>query len=343
MQQLPRRMWGRRTVVLGALAALAATPCGAARAADAQYTLRVSSWGSPTAPQVSVFVPTFTKLVEQGSKGRIAVQAFPAGALVKEQDVPSAIQSRVVDISLSTIGAWASVSPPAALINSVMFRPTQANFESSVCSGSTLFKALDESLQKRDVRLLAVLDNGPPMVASRAAMTTPNAFRGKAVRVYDKASAEVIHTLGGAPSTMPVSDVYPALQRGTVQAAIGGLQGIAGLKEYEVAKYLLDGNGAWGVGVTVYVMNGAALTALPPDLQQVVLKAGKEAETVTNKAIFAFFDKARETLRAHGMQLTILQPDTPEYAAFTKALEPLVKAQKSRLPASLLQQVADGH
>ena len=48
-------------------------------------------------------------------------------------------------------------------------------------------------------------------------------------------------------------------------------------------------------------------------------------------------------VRAHGMQLTILQPNTPEYAAFTKALEPLVKAQKSRLPASLLQHVADGH
>lgn len=338
--------WGalpRRAVVLGALTALTALPLGTARAAGAEYTLRLSTWGSPTAPQVAAFVPTFTKLVEQGSKGRIAVQAFPGGALVKEQDVPSAIQSRVVDISLSTIGSWASLSPPAALINSVVFRPTQSDFLSVVGYGSPLFTALDKSLQQHNVRLLAVLDNGPPMVVSHDAMTTPGNFRGKAIRVYDKASAEIIHTLGGAPSTMPVSDVYPALQRGTVQAAIGGIQGITGLREYEVAKHLLDGNGAWGVGVTIYVMNGAAMKSLPPDLQQVVLRAGREAELTTNKAILAFFAKARATLKAHGMHLTTLHPGTPTYDAFTKALEPLAKAQESKLPASLVKLVTDGH
>jgi hypothetical protein len=47
-----------------------------------------------------------------GSKGRIAVQTFAAGALVNEQDVAYPIQSRVVDISLSTAGVWASISPP---------------------------------------------------------------------------------------------------------------------------------------------------------------------------------------------------------------------------------------
>lgn len=338
--RLRARFW--RTVVFGALATLMAVPFGSARAADAKYTLRLSSWGSPTAPQVSVFVPTFTKLVEKDSKGRIAVQAFPAGALVKEQDVPSAIQSRVVDISLSTIGSWASVAPPAALINSVVFRPTQGDFLSVVGSGSKLFRALDESLQKRNVRLLAVLDNGPPMVVSHDKMTTPKNFHGKAIRVYDKSSAEIIHTLGGAPSTMPVSDVYAALQRGTVQAAIGGIQGITGLKEYEVAKHLLDGNGAWGVGVTIYVMNGSALKGLPLDLQKVVLKAGQEAEQTTNEAIFAFFDKARHTLRSHGMEITTLQPGTPAYTAFTTALAPLAKKQEAKLPAGLLKLVVDG-
>ncbi len=248
---------------LAGLAALAltATPY-AAWAADAQFTLRLSSWGSPTAPQVSVFVPAFKAAVEGGSGGRIAVQAFPAGALVKEQDVPSAIQSRVVDISLSTIGGWSSISPPAALINSVMFRPTKENFLKLAGSGSPLFKALDESLAKRKVHLLAVLDNGPPMLVSRFSVQKPGDIKGKPIRAYDKASSQIIQTFGGAPSTMSVSEVYSALQHGVVQGAIGGIQGAIGLKEYEVAKYMLNGNGVWGVGVTIYVMNGAALSGL---------------------------------------------------------------------------------
>jgi TRAP-type C4-dicarboxylate transport system substrate-binding protein len=330
---------GRR-IALGALAFLAALPWCASGASAAEYTLRLSSWGSPTAPQVADYVPAFKKLVEEGSKGRIEVQAFPAGALVKEQDVPSAIQSRVVDISLSTIGAWSSVSPVAVLINSVAFRPTEKNFEEYVGAGSKLFKALDASLRKRHVVLLSVLDNGPPMVVSHDKITSPKDFKGKSTRVFDKASAELIHTLGGAPSTMPVSDVYPALQRGTVQAAIGGIQGITGLKEYEVVKHLLDGNGVWGVGVTLYVMNGGALDGLPPDLQQVVLKAGASAEKSTNEAIFAFFKKARETLSSHGMELTVLQPGTPGYAAFAEALKPLAKKQEAKMPADLVHLVA---
>jgi TRAP-type transport system periplasmic protein len=333
----------RRAAAVIAVAVLAALPWFGNRAVAAEFTLRLSSWGSPAAPQVSVYVPTFKKLVEQESKGRIEVQAFPAGALVKEQDVPSAIQSRVVDISLSTIGAWASVSPAAALINSVAFRPTDSTFQEIVGAGSPLFKALDSSLRERSVVLLSALDNGPPMIVSRDKITSPKGLEGKATRVYDKGSAEIIHTLGGAPSTMPVSDVYSALQRGTVQAAIGGIQGITGLKEYEVAKYLLDGNGVWGVGTTIYVMNGAAFNSLPPDLQQVVVKAGASAEKTTNEAIFAFFKKARETLRSHGMEITVLQPGTPSYRAFAEVLEPLLKKQEAKVPAELRKLVAGGH
>jgi TRAP-type C4-dicarboxylate transport system substrate-binding protein len=321
--------------------ALAAAP-GAAHAADAQFTLRLSSWGSPTAPQVSIFVPAFKSAVEGGSAGRIAVQAFPAGALVKEQDVPSAIQSRVVDISLSTIGGWASISPPAALINSVMFRPTSASFLKLAGNGSPLFKALDESLAKRNVHLLAVLDNGPPMLVSRFPVQKPGDVKGKPIRAYDKASSQIIQSFGGAPSTMPVSEVYPALQHGIVQGAIGGIQGAIGLKEYEVAKYMLNGNGVWGVGVTIYVMNGAALSALPADLQKIVFDAGSAAELKTNEVIFAFIDKSVKEMAGHGMTVTELQPGTEQYKSFAEALAPLAKTQQQGVPADLLKLVTDG-
>lgn len=333
------RIGGRMAVLaaFGALALLAtAVP---ARAAD--YTLRLSSWGSPVVPQVAAFVPAFQKAVEEGSKGRIAVQAFDAGTLVKEQDVASAIQSHVVDISLSTAGAWASICPPAALLNSIVFRPTDESFETLAGAGSPLFEALNKSLRQHSALALAVLDNGPPMVVSRDKLAAPKDFAGKSIRVYDKASSEIIHTLGGAPSTLSVSDVYPALQRGTVQAAIGGIQGVVGLKEYEIAKYLLDGNGVWGVGMTMYVMNSASFDELPPDLQKVVMDAGKSAEQTAEAALLAYFTKGLATVREHGMQVTELKPGTPEYKAFSDALAPLEKAQAAKLPPELVKLVGD--
>lgn len=329
---------GIRRLAAGALMWLIVLPW-IGSAAAAQFTLRLSSWGSPAAPQVAVFTPLFQKLVEQNSKGRISVQTFSAGALVKEQEVASAIQSRVVDISLSTVGVWASISPPAALVNSVVFRPSDRNFQALAGSGSPLFAALDASLRQHGAVLLSMLDNGPPMVISRAKMTTPRDFRGKSIRVYDKASSLIIHTLAGAPSTISVSNVYPALQRGTVQAAIGGVQGVIGLKEYEVAKYLLDGNGVWGVGVTMYVMNKSALDELPSDLQQIVLQAGKTAEKATNQALLAYFAKGLDAVRQHGMEVTELRPGTPQYKAFAAALAPLAEQQETPLPPDLVKLV----
>lgn len=325
---------------IGLVAALLCI-CTLIPAHAAQYTLRLSSWGSPATPQVAVFVDSFTKALTALSKGQIAVQSFPAGALANEQDVPSAVQSRVVDISLSTMGVWASISPPAALLDSVMFRPTDQTFQGLVGNGTPLFKALDQSLRKRGVVLLAVLDNGPPMIISRPPLLQPSDFKGKAIRVYDRASSEIVHTLGAAPSTMPVSDVYPALQRGTVEAAIGGIQGVVGLKEYEVTKYMLDGNGVWGRGVTSYVMNAGALNALPPDLQKDVLTAGAEAEQETNKALWKMFGDGLNQVRQHGVKVTVLEPGTPEYEAFAKALQPLADEQRAHLPADLVKLVID--
>jgi TRAP-type mannitol/chloroaromatic compound transport system substrate-binding protein len=74
--RLPRR---RLLAGAGLTAGLAATPILRARAAP-QFTLRLSTWGAPSVPQVAVFVAQFTQSVTHLSGGRIAVQHFPAGA-----------------------------------------------------------------------------------------------------------------------------------------------------------------------------------------------------------------------------------------------------------------------
>jgi TRAP-type transport system periplasmic protein len=332
----------RRRRVLAGIGA-SALVLGGARAsrAEAALTLRLASWGAPAAPQVVNFVGAFQAMVEKGSGGRIAVQSFPAGALVNERAVPTAIQTRVVDISLTTLGSWASIVPAAGALNTVFFSPTAAGFAKAIGPDTPLFQTLDDAMAQHGVRVLAVLYNGPVVVASRAPMDAPADFRGKTVRVFDRLTAQIVQTLGGAPSTIEVADVYPALERGTVQAAIGGLEGAIGLKEYEVAKYLLATNGLFGLLMTGYVMNKSALDALPPDLQKIVLDAGHEAGRQASAAMIDAYAKELDQMRQHGMQVTLLQPGTPAYQAFATALSPLAEAQKKQFPPALVQQISD--
>lgn len=317
---------------------LASSP--AVRAAQ-HYTLRLSTWGAPTAPQVSQFVTPFKDDVEKTSQGRITVQVFPAGSLVNERAVPSAIQSGVVDISLTTMGSWASVVPTAGALNTVFFRPTADNFDKTIGPGTPLFKALDQDMAKHGARLLAALYNGPVVVVSKAPFKTPGDFKGKTVRVFDKLTAEIVQALHGAASTIEVTDVYPALQRGTVQAAIGGLEGAIGLKEYEVGKYLLATNGQFGLLMTGYVMNKGALNALPPDLQKIVLDSAHKASRIASKAMIAAYNKELSQMQQHGMTVTKLEPGSAEYKSFSQSLAPLAKTQESRFPPQLVHQVLD--
>ncbi|MDQ2801411.1 MAG: TRAP transporter substrate-binding protein [Pseudomonadota bacterium] len=321
---------------------LAASATLPAWATDAKFTLRLSTWGAPSVPQVAVYVPEFTKRVESGSQGRITVQHFPAGSLVKEQDVASAIQARVVDISLSEIGTWASSVPTAALLNTVLFSPSDAQFATMIGPGTKLYRALDADLGKHGAVLLGTIDNGAPVVVSRQPITTPQDFRGKTVRVFDRLTSQIVQTLGGAPSTIQVSDVYPALERGTVQAAIGGLQGEAGLKVYEVAKFLLLTNGVVGTGTTFYVMNKASLTALPPDLQKLVVDSGEAAGRLANDAVVGALVKLRQVMEAHGMKVTDLQPGSPQYDAFVTALKPLADQERAKFSPALVQDLTLG-
>ncbi|MDE2120297.1 MAG: TRAP transporter substrate-binding protein [Betaproteobacteria bacterium] len=331
-----------RRKLLGGVAGVAAA-LGAPRfaAAAARYTLRLATWGSPKAPQVADFVAEFQNLVAQGSRGSVQVQSFPAGSLVDERGVPSAIQSRVVDIALTTMGSWASIVPTAGALNTVFFSPTGDRFEKIIGPGTPLFGTLDEDMAKVGVRMLATLYNGPVVVVSNFPMSTPAAFKGKTVRVFDRLTAQIVQTLGGAPSTIGVADVYPALQRGTVKAAIGGLEGAIGLKEYEVGKDLLATNGLFGILMTGYVMNKASLDALPANLQKVVLDAAYAAGRKASQAMVVAYNQELQEMQRHGMSVIELQPKTAPYEAFGKALEPLSRKQQAGFQPALVRQIID--
>ena len=281
-----------------AAAGLAAAAVRPARA-EAPFTLRLATWGAPSVPQVSVYVPEFTRRVQEGSQRRIVVQHYPAGSLVKEQDVATAVQARVVDISLSEIGTWASSVPMAAVLNTILFAPTDAGFAAKIGPGTKLYKLLANDLAKHGGILLGTIDNGAPVIVSRDPILGPKDFRGKTVRVFDRLTSQIVQTLGGSPSTIQVSDVYPALERGAVKAAIGGLQGAAGLKEYEVAKHLLMTNGIFGTGTTFYVMNEASMAALPADLQKLVLESGEAAGILANAAVVAALRRLQDEMQSH--------------------------------------------
>ncbi len=272
-----------RNLALGA-AFLALAMSAAAPAADQSYTLRLATWGSPTHPQVTEWVPFFSSEVERNSKGRIKVQVYPAASLIKEPDVASAIPAGVADISLAVLEDFSGVDPEIGIFGTPLMDLNFDAFAKAMHPGSELFNATNDSLRKHGMVLLSAIDIGPPVFVGKEPLRTAADFHGKNIRVYSAGTAAIVQSLGAAPTQLNQNDVYAALSTGTVQASYGGLGGIYGLEQYEVAKFLTLPGPIFGLDINGYVMNAAKLDGMAPDLRKIVLDAATKANARANEA-----------------------------------------------------------
>lgn len=89
-------------------------------------------------------------------------------------------------------------------------------------------------------KVLAYFNYNPVYLFSKFELTRPEDLKGKKVRVYSAALSDFIGALGGEPVNMPVSELYTAMERGTVDAAITGPDQIEGQRLHEVCKFAAD-------------------------------------------------------------------------------------------------------
>ena len=157
-------------------------------------------------------------------------------------------------------------------------------------------------------------------IVSRKPIRSPADLKGLKVRVYGAAAGDFVRAMGMEPVAIAFAEVYTALERGTVDAAITGSYPAYAIKLYEVAKHLVDVN--HGPNSGVLVMSKRTWDKLTPELRQTLMKLGEEFSQrgweIGRRTTQEGIDKNREK----GMEFIAL---TPEMAAATRdALEKAV-------------------
>src|SRR3546814_16955298 len=74
--------------------------------------------------------------------------------------------------------------------------------------------------------IVGLADLGPPAIVSTFPVKSPADLKGKKVRVFSEGLADEIRAFGGSPVKLPFSEVYTAMQYGTIDAAVTGFQGV---------------------------------------------------------------------------------------------------------------------
>jgi TRAP-type transport system periplasmic protein len=292
-----------------ACAALPAVPAGAQTTLKMNIPLaRDSSYGEA--------VDTFAREIDKRTNGRYRIQNFYAAALGSERDSIEALQLGTLDLTMTSTGPVPNFVPEVAIFDiPFLFRDyAQAR---AVLDGP-IGQEMLAKFEPKGIEALAWGENGfRNMTNNRHPIRTPEDLKGLKMRTMENPiHIEAYRALGILPTPMAFTEVFTALQQGTVDGQENPLSVIMSAKLYQVQKYLtLTGH---VYSPALILMSKAKWDELSAADRKAFHEAAVDAVKVNRARIDEDEKKAVAELRAHGMQVV----EHVDKAAFQAALAP---------------------
>ena len=296
--------------MLASCVALAATPVAA------QTTLKLNISIAQNS-HYGVAIDAFAREVEQRTGGRYKIQNFYSGALGAERESIEALQLGTLDLTMTSTGPVPNFVPDVAILDiPFLFRDyAQARTVLDGPIGQEMLQKFDA----KGIHGLAWGENGfRNMTNSKHPVNVPADLKGLKLRTMENpVHIQAYKAFGIIPTPMAFTEVFTALQQGTVDGQENPLSVITSAKLDQVQKYLtLTGH---VYSPAVILMSKAQWDKLSAADKQSFVDAAKEAVKANRARIDDDEKKAVADLRSKGMQIV----EHPDKAKFQAALEPV--------------------
>jgi TRAP-type C4-dicarboxylate transport system substrate-binding protein len=286
----------------------------------AAQEMKFANYMAPTHPYVAGAFDPFAAKVAEATGGALTVKVYNGGELGAG---PADQYARVVDgVAEFAIGlpGYTAANFPLTLLTELPGVLTEADGTATIWKNIDLFQPEFER-----VKLVSLWSNAQNVLYTRdKAVRTPADVAGLKIRVPSRNAGLVVEAWGGSPVSMPVSDIYNALQTGVIDGAMIDGTATMAFKLGEVANFLTVGMDTT-ISPFFIVMNRDAFDALPADQQEAVLKVGQEISVMGNQVQLTEAAKGIEKFGAtEGKELITLTPE--DAAAFNALSAPVVAA-----------------
>jgi TRAP-type C4-dicarboxylate transport system substrate-binding protein len=282
--------------------------------------MKFANYMAPTHPYVAGAFDPFAARIAEATGGAVTVKVFNGGELGAG---PADQYARVVDgVAEFAIGlpGYTAANFPLTLLTELPGVITEAD------GTATIWKNIDQFQPEFErVKLVALWSNARNVLYTRdKAVRAPADVAGLKIRVPSRNAGLVVEAWGGSPVSMPVSEIYNALQTGVIDGAMIDGTATMAFKLGEVANFLTVGMDTT-ISPFFIIMNRDAFDALPADQQAAVLTVGQETSVLGNQVQLAEAAKGIEKFGAtEGKELITLTAD--EAAAFNTLSAPVVAA-----------------
>lgn len=315
-----------------AFAAISLVAAGAA-SAETTYKMNISV---PHDSHYGVAVDKFAEEVQKRTNGRYKIQNFYASALGNEREAVEAVQLGTLDLVLTSTGPIPNFVPELAILDIPFLFRDYAHARGTL--DGPVGQELLKSFEPKGLKALAWAENGfRHMTNSKQAVNSPEDLKGLKMRTMENPThIQAYKGFGIIPTPMAISEVFTALQQGTVDGQENPLTVIQAWKFDQVQKHLsLTGH---VYSPAVILMNKGHWDGLTDADKQAFLEAAKEAVKANRARVDADEKNAVAYLRSRGMQVV----EDVDRAKFQKALEPVFAEFSKKFGDANIRRLREG-
>ena len=289
---------------------------GAAGPAAAQTTLRVNIAIAQNS-HYGVAIDTFAREVEKRTGGRYKIQTFYSGALGAERESVEGVQLGTLDLTLTSTGPLPNFVPDVAILD-IPFLFRDYAHARAVLDGPIGQELLAKFAPKGMVGLAWAENGFRHMTTSKHPVNQPDDLRGLKMRTMENPiHIEAYRQFGILPTPMAFTEVFTALQQGTVDGQENPLSVITSAKLDQVQKYLsLTGH---VYSPAIFLMNKAQWDKLSDADKQAFVEAAREGVKANRARVDEDERRAVADLRAKGMSVV----ENLDKAKFQAVLAPV--------------------
>ena len=292
---------------------------GTASAEIGSHTLKFAAANNKGHPQVTG-MEKFAELVGEKSGGKIEVKLFPGGVLGGDVQTVSALQGGVVEMLVLNAGILASnVKAFGAVDLPFLFNSGE---EADKVMDGPFGQSLIEKLPDTGLVGLAYWELGfRNLTNNRHAVTKLEDIKGLKIRTLQSPiPIELFNGLGANAVPLPYTELYTALETGTVDGQENPAANIINAKFYEVQKYMTLTRHQYNPQIVL--ISKKFWDGLNDEEKAVLQSAATEARDFQRKVSREADAKAIDEIKATGMQVDELSAE--ETQKLRDAVKPLI-------------------
>jgi tripartite ATP-independent transporter DctP family solute receptor len=326
----------RIIVSLLVMTVLAVPLMGAVPSQAAPMQLKINTISATDSPWHKAMLK-FAEIVKAKTKGGIEVLVYADGQLGDISQTLTSMQMGTIDMGYFGLGSAIYLKPYSPL--SIIYVPYlfKDKAQAARLLNGLIFKEIyDKAAKESGVRVFSAYGARSPRAieTTKGPIKEPSDLKGMKLRIPGmEIFLATFRALDVKPTSLPMTEIYMALQQGVVEGQDNGFDLAMPLKFYEVAKF-------WSATDHVYEMTGWFIseklwTKLTAEEKTVFLDAAKEAGQLATDLVEKLDQDSIETLKKTGCTYTV-----PDKEAFKKAWADVYKQFEGKTwPEGMVQKI----